>query len=111
MLPAHIMRGCTFFLLSSVLLACSSSTPTESPGPKPDETPPEAPPAPTACGAGTYMNGETSKCEPFPSLGVARSAVEVAPIRDHHSTIILETSGGPFLYVLGGTDAWNSIHD
>jgi hypothetical protein len=42
---------------------------------------------------------------------VQRSSSVIAPIRDHHATAVIETSSGPYLYVFGGTDDWQILHD
>jgi hypothetical protein len=105
---ARVMRA--HFLSLLLLVACTSGTTSApSPDPTPGDPPAEPPAGPTACDSGQYQNGDTGKCQAFPGLAVARSAVQVTPIRDHHSTVIIETNGGPYLYVLGGTDAWQTI--
>lgn len=44
------------------------------------------------------------------ALDVSLSAITVGPARDHHTTHVVELEGRPFLYVVGGTDSWASIH-
>lgn len=34
----------------------------------------------------------------------------IAPVRDHHTTTVLEARGRPFVYVIGGTDGWATVH-
>ena len=94
----------------SFIAACSSSEPAA-----PDQlSPPGAPPpgdtTPEPCAEGTYRTSGGS-CEAFPELGVTRSPTTIAPARDHHTTMVLETTSGVWLYVIGGTDAWESLHD
>ena len=84
------------------LWACSSSESTGGVGPSSDGGAPEAAAA-VECGDGTYRTAE-GKCEPFPTLTLARSAKTLAPARDHHTTAVIETAAGPYLYVFGGTD-------
>jgi hypothetical protein len=85
-------------LTALLLVACSSSAPIESApppaGPETGEQPP-AEEAPT----------------PTPSnLTFERSDVAIDPGRDHHTTMVIETASGPWLYVVGGTDAWEIMH-
>ncbi len=103
------MRTCTLFL-SFALFACSNAAPATDPGAPPIDTPPADTPPP-ACDPGTYRNGESGACQTFASLTVARSSQQIAPVRDHHSAEVVTTTDGPYLYVLGGTDAWKTIHD
>ncbi len=96
--------------LSFALFACSNAaTPTDT-GAPPIDTPPADTPPPV-CDPGTYRNGESGACQGFASLAVNRSPVQISPVRDHHSAKVVETSDGPYLYVLGGTDVWKTIHD
>lgn len=44
------------------------------------------------------------------TLTWAHAGVTVPP-RDHHSSLIIERAGRAFLYVLGGTDRWVTLHD
>jgi hypothetical protein len=93
---------------ASFALACSSSAP-DLRGPSHDDPPPaEAEPVP--CSEGTYRT-ETGACEAFAELSVARSPHAIEPGRDHHTTMVVETTSGPYLYVFGGTDNWQAIHD
>jgi hypothetical protein len=107
------MRARTILLLGLSLLACSSST-TSTPNPTPDGTgtpPPGGDTPPAACDPGTYRDSTAANaCHAFPALTVARSPVAITPVRDHHSASVIETNAGPYLYVVGGTDAWNVIH-
>ncbi|MBX3189824.1 MAG: hypothetical protein KF819_22555 [Labilithrix sp.] len=96
------IAGCTF------LLACSSAT--EVPPGAPPADPPPAAAEPVACDEGTYRTS-ANVCEKFPSLSVARSPTAIGPVRDHHTTVILEEGGAPYLYVFGGTDDWRVLHD
>jgi hypothetical protein len=66
----------------------------------------DAAPPPAACVDGTH--GTPGHCETV--LAMAKSDRAIDPIRDHHGTVIVETDAGPYLYVLGGTDAWKTTH-
>lgn len=108
------MRPESWIACGVFLLACSSSegpastTPTpEGPIP-PAETPAE--PTPVECGAGSYRTAQNA-CETFPALTLTRSPSALAPVRDHHTTAVIETAEGPYLYVFGGTDDWRVLHD
>jgi len=68
------------------------------------------PPAPVTCGAGSYRTAQNT-CETFPGLTVQRSSAVISPIRDHHTTAVIETAAGPYLYVFGGTDNWKTLHN
>ena len=95
------------------LLACSSSSEPSSTTPAPAATtPPVAmdPPAPVECASGSYRTAQ-NMCQTFPSLTVTRSSAAVAPVRDHHTTTVVETAAGPYLYVFGGTDDWTVLHN
>lgn len=98
----------SFLLLSlatPLLFACSSSS-------EPASSPAAAEPAastPLACEDGTYKTIENT-CRSFPTLTVERSSAVIAPVRDHHATAVVETSSGPWLYVIGGTNAWEALH-
>lgn len=101
--------GLSPLLLLLSLAACSSSSETsatQTPAPSTGE--PGA--APAACDDGSYRTLEGT-CQTYPPLTVQRSEVVIAPVRDHHATAIVETSSGPWLYVIGGTDAWNTLHN
>lgn len=94
-----MLRHAPIFLASLLLAACSSST-TESasqpaPAPGATEQPPAADPTPPTP----------------PSLTYERSDVAIDPGRDHHTTMVIETPAGPWLYVVGGTDAWEVMHN
>jgi hypothetical protein len=89
-------------LLFVMLAACSSSSAPAGPSPTPSNGPPDA-----GCPAG--LHAQEGAC--VTRLTVQRSPVEISPVRDHHTTHVIETSSGPYLYVLAGTDAWNTIHD
>ncbi len=94
-------------------LACSSSSePVTSSNVPTDTTAPpgESPPAAVDCADGAYKTAQRA-CESFPTLTMARATSVIAPIRDHHATTVIETSTGPYLYVLGGTDDWRVLHD
>lgn len=86
-------------LLSLLLLACSSETESvRAPAPRDtgqsgteQPTPPDPPATP-------------------PKLTFGRSDVAIDPGRDHHTTMVIETPAGPYLYVVGGTDAWAVMH-
>lgn len=93
---------------STFTLACGGEP--AAPAPPPAEpAPAEAAPTPSPCAEGAYRAG-SGDCEPFPSLSIAPSDARIAPVRDHHVTMVIE-AGGPFLYVLGGTDGWRVVHD
>ncbi len=66
----------------------------------------DAGPPPADCVEGTH--GTPGHCET--TLAMARSDRAIDPVRDHHGTVVVETDGGPYLYVLGGTDAWKTTH-
>jgi hypothetical protein len=68
------------------------------------------PPAAVVCGDGSYRTAQNT-CETFPGLNVQRSSAVISPIRDHHTTAVIETAAGPYLYVFGGTDAWTTLHN
>ncbi len=106
------MRARPWMAFGVFLFACSSSTDPSDPSTKPaDTTPPAAEPAPPVeCGDGTYRTASNA-CETFPSLTVKRSSAVIAPVRDHHTTAIVETAAGPYLYVFGGTDDWKALHN
>ena len=44
--------------------------------------------------------GAAAGCET--TLAIQRASVTIAPARDHHTTLVVETASGPFLYVFGG---------
>lgn len=99
--------GLSPLAVAAALAACSSSDPA------PEEPPTPAGGAPSetaACADGTYRT-LAGACEAFPSLTVERSSTQIAPVRDHHATAVVETTSGPWLYVIGGTDAWNTLHN
>lgn len=100
------MRPVLLCLSALLFVACASTDDTPTPAPAaPDPTTS----APTPCPDDQYRHADGT-CGAFPSLAVARSPVTIAPIRDHHASLVVETSGGAFLYVFGGTDDWASIH-
>lgn len=78
--------------------------------PSAEQPPTTTDPTPVACGDGTYRTAD-STCETFPALHLTRSTSTLAPVRDHHTTAVIETAGGPYLYVFGGTDDWRVLHD
>jgi hypothetical protein len=91
---------------AACLLACSAA-----PEGREEASPPVIEPElPAPCEEGTYRT-LAGACESFPSLAVARSPQAIDPVRDHHTTMVIETTFGPYLYVFGGTDAWDAIHD
>lgn len=94
-------------LAFSVLAACSSGASTAEPIATPA---PAAPAPPVPCADGTHRTLEGA-CVAFPTVSIARSPVTIAPVRDHHTSVVRETTDGPYLYVFGGTDDWKSIHD
>lgn len=94
-----MLRQASFFFASLILVACSSSAETAS-------APPAATPAP----------GEQPPVEAAPpatpdTLTFERSDVAIDPGRDHHTTMVIETASSPWLYVIGGTDAWSVMHN
>lgn len=93
-------------LLSSA--ACSSAG--TSPSTPADPAPEDATPSPIVCGEGSYATA-AGACERFPALSVTRSNVTLAPARDHHTSMVIETSSGPWLYVFGGADGWQVLLD
>jgi hypothetical protein len=89
-----------------VSLAACSSAPTAS---TPDAGADSAPgPQPLVCPEGTRPAAEGRFCDA--TLSVTTAPQEIAPVRDHHTTHVVQTSAGAYLYVVGGTDAWSSIH-
>ncbi|MBX3209135.1 MAG: hypothetical protein KF764_29145 [Labilithrix sp.] len=106
------MRSASRAAMTSLffLAACSTSEPSAPDG---QSSPPgESPTDTTAepCDDGTYRVS-SGACEAFPGLGVSRSPTTIAPARDHHTTMVIETTSGHWLYVIGGTDAWETLHD
>ncbi len=91
------------------LAACSSTSEPAAPG-TPDPSNGGSSAAPAACEEGRYRTLEGA-CEAFPAITVERSSTQIAPVRDHHATAVVETTSGPWLYVIGGTDAWNTLHN
>jgi hypothetical protein len=87
-------------LACSLFLGCSASsaTPAGDAGTVSDARP-------SPCAQGNLVDGA---CEG--ALSVAASDQVVAPARDHHTTFIRQTSVGTFLYVVGGTSAWNAMY-
>jgi hypothetical protein len=45
------------------------------------------------------------------TLSIARSPRSVKLVRDHHTTNVIVVGGKPYLYVIGGTNAWTTIYD
>lgn len=101
------MRSFLLSIGAALLVACASND--EAAAPPPGTPEPTTPVPPDPCAEGQYRHADGA-CGAFPALAVARSPVTIAPIRDHHASIVVETSTGPFLYVFGGTDDWKSIH-
>src|SRR5687768_5909842 len=93
-----MLRHASFLLASLLLAACSSTTIETAPPPANDGQPPEDAPV-------------DATPKPPPSLTFARSDVAIDPGRDHHTTMVIETASGPWLYVVGGTDAWQLMHN
>src|SRR5689334_8469353 len=92
-----------------ILLAARSSSSEPAPKTDPAVTPPVVETPPVECGDGTYRTAANT-CETFPALSVTRASSAIAPVRDHHASTVIETAGGPYLYVFGGTDDWTVIH-
>lgn len=93
------------------LTACSSSTEPAQPAPAPAASNTAQEPEEKApCDEGTYRVS-SGACEAYPEVAVTRSSVTLTPARDHHTTAVVETSSGAWLYVLGGTDSWEAIYD
>lgn len=102
--------GLSPLLLLLAMTACSSSS-SEAPAPAtPDPAGTDPGATPAACDDGTYRTLEGA-CEAFPALSMERSPVTIAPSRDHHATTVIERSSGPWLYVIGGTNAWDALHN
>lgn len=102
------MRVCPWMACTVFLAACSSSS--EPAGTtKPVETPPVVETPAVECGDGTYLTSANA-CEKFPALSMKRATAVIAPVRDHHTSTVIETAAGPYLYVFGGTDDWAVIH-
>ncbi len=103
------------FATLAPLAACSDDAPDGASGKA-------APPA-GSNDAGAGADSESAKPPPCPdgsrengdgcdtALALAPSAQSIAPARDHHTTHVVETGGGAFLYVLGGTPGWKTIYD
>ncbi|NOU28472.1 MAG: hypothetical protein HOO96_11260 [Polyangiaceae bacterium] len=89
-------RAC--LLVSLLALGCSSSPASVAPGG-------DAGVDASSCAQGSLVKGA---CEG--ALTVAASDQTIAPARDHHTTFIRQTSQGPYLYVVGGTSAWNAMY-
>ncbi len=100
--------GAVLGSLAVLVAACSDggSAPASTTAP----AQPETPAAPEPCEDGTYRT-LAGACVAFPTVSIARSPVTLTPARDHHTTLVRETSAGPYLYVFGGTDAWKTLHD
>lgn len=95
------------FVAAAVVASCSesSSTPTADAdgGASLDA-------ARTSCPAGTHPRaGESSACDT--SLTIRRTSRTIRPARDHHTTTVIEIGGVAYLYVIGGTSAWETIYD
>lgn len=90
-----------------LLLACSGGTSSTT---DPPAAPTPGVTEPVECAEGTYRTA-ANVCETFPSLSVTRSPATVGPVRDHHTTVIRDVGGAPYLYVFGGTDDWRILHD
>jgi len=91
------------------LSACSTSEPS-TPGTGAPPPTGETTPTPVTCEEGSYVTSANT-CETFPAIAVARSDRSIAPARDHHTTMVIETSSGTWLYVVGGTEGWSDLHD
>lgn len=106
------MRNASWATLASLfVVACSSSPPAQPDGQtSPPAAAESADPLPEPCADGTYRLS-SGTCEPFPSLAVKRSPTAIEPARDHHTTMVIETTSGVWLYVIGGTDSWETLHD
>lgn len=101
------MRVRPLMVCGVFLAACASSS---EPGTtKPVEPAPVVVAPPVECANGTYLTAANS-CETFPRLTMKRASAVIAPVRDHHASIVIETAAGPYLYVFGGTDDWTIIH-
>jgi hypothetical protein len=86
--------------LAFALTACTTRT-TSAPSPSQIPLPNDA---------GAEADASTT-CVP-PTVAFARSAVAIAPTRDHHVTFVREIAGEPWLYVLGGEDDdFEVLHD
>ncbi|MBS2012006.1 MAG: hypothetical protein JST00_03910 [Deltaproteobacteria bacterium] len=110
---ASIVSTASLLVVSGLAAsACSSSSESSSGG---SGAPPAAtsPPSDTAvvtCEEGKYRTS-ANQCETFPNVAVKRADVIIGPVRDHHTTIVTEIDGKPWLYVFGGTDDWKVMHD
>ncbi len=94
-------------LASFAVIGCTSAA---APMPAPSGETTSPPAAPAECGDGEYRTSANT-CEAFPKVGVVRSERVIAPARDHHTTMVIETASGPWLYVVGGTEGWSAMHD
>ena len=69
------------------------------------------PPTPTSDNSESEPVDESPVACVADLLALERSDVTIEPQRDHHATLVRETSNGPFLYVLGGgTDEFRAVH-
>ncbi len=91
-----IVRACLF--VACFALGCSSSSASGAPAV-------DAGVDASPCAQGSLVDGA---CEG--ALTVAASDQAIAPARDHHTTFIRQTTQGPYLYVVGGTSAWNAMY-
>jgi hypothetical protein len=82
--------------------AVDANVPFVDAGTEPDAAPP-APDAANPCAQGTLQ--ADGSC--LAGLTFSASAVSIDAPRDHHTTFIRETTDGPYLYVMGGTSAWD----
>jgi len=98
----RVMFGRTSFLFAAMIAGCSTRA-TEGPSSSPDAGTADAS---VGCPAGSHAEGATCAS----TLNVARAGTSVRPVRDHHTTSVIETGGAAFLYVIGGTDAWKTLH-
>lgn len=96
--PRAMLRHAPYLLASLLLTACSSSTTESASQPAPVPAATEEPPADTPP-------------PNLPNVSFERSDVAISPGRDHHTSMIIETASGPWLYVFGGTDGWATIHN
>ena len=60
----------------------------------------------SGCPEGTHATDD-GRCGS--DLILSRSTQTITPARNHHTTVIAQPGQGAFLYVLGGTDSWQSV--
>src|SRR5579871_2809085 len=102
-------RSFGFSFLTILLVGGCSSQVITKPGPAPaPTTPAQTTPPSLTCPDQQYATLD-NVCQAYPTLTVARATTTITPVRDHHTTTIVQNADGPYLYVFGGTDAWTTV--